>query len=120
MRRLADVSDDERRIEVDIGKVDHQGGSTEALRLLAAPEGSAGTFLYEGARVMTELFDELDLGAVDDETLAQLLHRLTGLLAGMSVVGYSAVSIAAEASGRQHLDVLHEIQRRLEADDVPE
>jgi hypothetical protein len=109
--------DDPRHLKVDISKIDLDAARTEALRLLAAPEADPQAFTAEAARVATAWLDDLDLDGVDDKNLELLLHRIIETIAGLSVVGYGAVSIASEAHGIAHLDVLAEIERRLEEPD---
>lgn len=95
-----------RPLTIDLGKLDPQAGLTEALRLLAAAEGNMETFIAEAARIVTELFHDLDLEGVDDETLSALGHRIVEGAFGTAIAANEAVTLLVESTGKDRNDVL--------------
>lgn len=95
---------------MNIEKIDLENARTEALRLLASPETDIQILLAEAARVMTGLFEDLDLDAVDEETLSTLAHRILETIAGLTIVGYRSVSALAEERDLERAEVLQRLQ----------
>src|SRR5215218_7188213 len=75
-----------RPLQVDISTLDLVHARTEALRLLASAETDLDVHLTEAARVLTDLFDGLDLDAVEDAELSTLTHRVLEIVAGLMMV----------------------------------
>jgi hypothetical protein len=75
--------------------------------------------LHEAARIVTELFDELDLDSADDEALNALAHRIVEIIAGLTLAGYGATSYAANVAGVDRLEVLREVEASIREEDEP-
>jgi hypothetical protein len=110
------VEPEHRPIEVDLGKLDLEKARTEALRLLASSETDVNVHVAEAARVMTELFEDLDLDAVNDETLSTLAHRIMEIIAGLTIVGSRSLSALEEETNVERTELLHQIETEIEED----
>jgi hypothetical protein len=110
------VEPEPRPLEVNLEKLDLVKARTEALRLVASSETDVTVHVRESARVMTELFEDLDLDALDDETLSTLAHRILEIIAGLTIVGNRSVAALAEERELERTDVLAQIETEIEED----
>jgi hypothetical protein len=112
------TSEPERRaLPVDLETLDLGNARTEALRLLASPETDIDVHLAQAARVLTGIFDGLELDAVDDATLSELARRTLEIIAGLTIVGYRSVTALAEQQGVDRAEVLRQIETQIEEDE---
>jgi hypothetical protein len=108
------MNEPDRKITIDIGRLELEQGQREALRLLAAVPGSVDTLVDEAGNMILEMLDGLDLDGIDDESLSTLLHRFMALVAGLTIVGNGTLGAFADAVEADRLDILKAIGEDIE------